>query len=343
MVTGFVLGKFMPFHKGHMALIEYAKSNCDKLLILVAASPDEPIPYKYRLKWVLSTYLDDPKVEVFGLNAEEPKFETSDELSAFWGHLVRERFGKIDRIFTSEDYGKVFAEIAGAENWVFDKSRNIIPVSATMIRNKPLTNWDYLSNFAKDYYVKKIAIVGTESTGKTTLAQHLAEHYNTVWCPETARDLNIGSTNFSMDDLQLIATEHAKNIIKHTRLANKLLFIDTDLLITKGYAQYAFNQELKVDPWVEKANEVDLYIYLMKDAPYVDDGSRLPKEERDKLDDFHYKNIFVGHKSLHMFPFPHTYIKEEDSEDKQKMKINYAYVDRYRQIKQYLEAFITKF
>jgi hypothetical protein len=81
----------------------------------------------------------------------------------------------------------------------------------------------------------------------------------------------------------------------------------------------------------------------MKDAPYVDDGSRLPKEERDKLDDFHYKNIFVGHKSLHMFPFPHTYIKEEDSEDKQKMKINYAYVDRYRQIKQYLEAFITKF
>ena len=48
-IKGLVVGKWMPFHRGHEALIEYAKSNCDKLFILVTALPDEPIPYKYRL------------------------------------------------------------------------------------------------------------------------------------------------------------------------------------------------------------------------------------------------------------------------------------------------------
>ena len=81
MITGLTLGKYMPFHKGHMALIDYAKSNCDKLIVLVAALPGEPIPYKYRLKWVLSTYLDDPAVEVFGDIVNEPQHVTSDEKS----------------------------------------------------------------------------------------------------------------------------------------------------------------------------------------------------------------------------------------------------------------------
>ena len=180
MITGFIIGKFMPLHRGHQALIDYAKANCDKLIILLAANSKEPIPYKHRLKWVLSTYLDDPQVEVYGDIIDEPEI-TGDELSKWWGNYIVQRFGKIDRIFTSEDYGKVFAQAASAENWVFDKARTIVPVSATMIRTRPLTNWEYLNNFAKDYFVKKIAIVGTESTGKTTMCQQLAEHYKTVW------------------------------------------------------------------------------------------------------------------------------------------------------------------
>jgi len=301
MVTGFTLGKYMPFHKGHMALIDYAKANCDKLIILVAANPDEPIPYKYRLKWVLSTYLDDPKVEVFGDIVEEPTFKTSEELSKWWGIYVITKFGyKIDRVFSSEDYGKAFAESMGAENWVFDKGRTIVPVSATMIRTKPFTNWEYLNNFAKDYFTKKIAIVGTQSVGKTTMAKQLAEHYNTVWVPEIGRDLIPNSESFTIEDLKIVGTEHAKSIVRSTRLANKLLFIDTDLTITKSYSKFAFNQVPEYEPWVEKANEMDMYIYLTADAPYVDDGSRFSEKKRDQLDKMHdeffkYKENVLQH------------------------------------------------
>jgi len=334
MITGLTLGKYMPFHKGHMALIDYAKSNCDKLIVLVAALPGEPIPYKYRLKWVLSTYLDDPAVEVFGDIVNEPQHVTSDEKSKWWGNYVTQRFGKIDRIFSSESYGKVFAEAAGAENWVFDKSRNIVPVSATMIRTKPLTNWDYLNNFAKDYFVKKIAIVGTESTGKTTLAQQLAEHYKTQWVPEVGRELIPDSNDFTIDDLKIVGTEHAKSILKHTRLSNKVLFIDTDLITTKSYAKFFFDEIPTYDPWVEKANKIDYYIYLDSSAPYVDDGTRLSKAKRDLLDKSH-REMFalegadVG-RGFHFYDDTHFTKGME------------PYEYRYKDIVEYIDWIITK-
>lgn len=334
MVRGFLLGKFLPFHKGHMALIDYAKANCDQLTILVAAKPDEPIPYKYRLKWVLSTYLDDPQVEVFGDIVDEPKFETSDELSEWWGKYVVKRFGKFDRIFTSEDYGKVFAVSVGAENWVFDKARIVVPISGTMIRNKPLSNWEYLNNFAKDYFVKKIAIVGTESTGKTTLAHQLAKHYNTVWCPEVGRDLIANSNDFSFKDLKIVGTEHAKNILKYTRLSNKLLFIDTDLITTKSYSKFFFDKIPDFEPWVKKANEVDYYIYLDKSAPYVDDGTRLKETTRDLLDKSH-RDMYIAEgasigKGFHFFGDTH-FTKGMD-----------PYEYRFKEIVEYIDWRISK-
>src|SRR6476661_4365914 len=52
----------------------------------------------------------------------------------------------------------------------------------------------------------KVAVIGPESTGKSTLCQLLAQHYNTVWCAEYAREylLNNG-TDYSFDDLLTIA------------------------------------------------------------------------------------------------------------------------------------------
>lgn len=291
MIKGLIVGGFRPFHAGHEALIEYAKNNCDDLTILVGALLNEPIEYKYRLKWVLSTYLDDPTVNVVGDLIVEPKFENSDEKSKWWAKYVIERYGKFDRVFSSEAYGKVFSESLGAENWVFNQDRTIIPISATMIRNKPLTYWNYINNFAKDYFVKKIAIIGTESTGKTTMAQQLAEHYNTQWCAEVGRDLIPDTKECTIEDLKLVGVEHAKSIIKHTRLSNKLLFVDTDLNITKSYSKYLFNEIPDYPEWVEKANQMDLYIWLTSETPYINDGTRLPINERKLLEIEHIKQI----------------------------------------------------
>jgi HTH-type transcriptional regulator, transcriptional repressor of NAD biosynthesis genes len=332
MIKGFVTGSFRPFHKGHEALIDYAKSNCDELTICITTLPDEVIPYKYRLKWVLSTYLDDPKVQIVADTVQEPALR-GDALSGWWGMYVTQKFGKFDRVFTSEDYGDVFAKAMGAEHWKFDQGRNIVPVSATIIRNKPFKYWDYINSFAKDYFVKKIAIVGTESTGKTTMCKKLAEKYNTVWVPEVGRELIPDSSKCSIEDLKLVASEHAKSIIRHTRLANKLLFIDTDLSITKSYSEFLFGEVPKVEPWVEKANDIDFYIYLSSDAPYFDDGTRMEKKRRDELDKSHHK--LLDKKFIHEFRWDGGGYNEFTQEQK--------YEERLKRVVYQLNQFIYKF
>jgi len=330
MIKGFVTGSFRPFHKGHMALIDYAKANCDKLTILVTTLPDEIISYKHRLSWVLSTYLDDPKVDVVNAIIKEPDLPY-DELSRWWGFSVRTHYGEFDRVFTSEEYGKVFSETIGAENWVFNISRDIVPISGSLIREKPLTYWNYINSFAKDYFTKKIAIIGTESTGKTVLSEQLAKYYNTTWCPELGRDIVTTSSETSLEDINKIAYEHAKHILRYTRQANKLLIVDTDLTITKSYSRFIHGEIPKFDPWIEKVNQFDLYIYLEPTAPYIDDGTRFSKIIRDKLAYHHLEMFGEQGIKVNSFDFDQT------------ISIERAYEKRFLEIILFINKFISQF
>lgn len=331
MIKGFVTGSFRPFHKGHEALIEYAKSNCDKLTILVTTLPDEIISYKYRLHWILSTYLNDPKVDIINTIIKEPRNMTYDGLSIWWGEFVLNTYGKFDRLFTSESYGDIFALYMGAEHWKFDQSRLNIPISATEIREKPLTNWDYINNFAKDYFTKKICIIGTESTGKTVLSQMLANHFNTSLCPELGREIVQNSEKTTIEDIKKIGIEHAKHILKHTREANKILIVDTNLAITKSYSKFLFGEIPIFDSWIEEANKCDLYIYLEPTAPYVDDGTRFDFDTRNKLVESHleiFKQEGINFKS---FSF------------NQNVSTKYAYYIRLNEVIDYINEFIKKY
>ncbi len=88
-------------------------------------------------------------------------------------------------------------------------------------------------------------------------------------------------------DLQNIAVLHAQTINQRTKIANKLLFVDTDVNITKSYANYLFNKELEVDKRIQEANSFDLYLFLEPDCAFVQDGTRLEQEERSKLSESH--------------------------------------------------------
>lgn len=68
-----------------------------------------------------------------------------------------------------------------------DIPRKLVPVSGTKIREKPLTNWNFISEAAKLFFVKKIALMGPESSGKTTLAAKLARKFDTAWVHEYGR------------------------------------------------------------------------------------------------------------------------------------------------------------
>ena len=108
--------------------------------------------------------------------------------------------------------------------------------------------------------IKKIVIIGPESTGKSTLNKQLAAHYQTIACPEYARQyLNENGTAYSFDDLLAIAkgqlaleeklTEHVSNLkfqasYNHQLTSNNFsfLFIDTDMYVMKVWCEYVFSK-----------------------------------------------------------------------------------------------------
>lgn len=294
-----MLGKFLPFHKGHARLIDFAESRCDRLTVLVCSTRDEEIPGEVRLGWIEEFYRRNEKIEAVHLRYDErilPNTSVSSrEVSRRWAVHLREHFPPFDLVFTSEEYGDFLAEFLGAEHLAFDLSKEIVPVSGTQIRENPFLYWDFLPDPVKPHFVKKVCLIGTESTGKSVLTERLARHFKTAFVPEMARDIIEKTVECTSDHLRQIAELHARTILETVPKADKLLFVDTDVNITRSYSRFLFGEELRVEDWIERANRFDLYLYLEKDADFVQDGTRLVQTERDLLDLSH-RQIFAEKK-----------------------------------------------
>ena len=137
----------------------------------------------------------------------------------------------------------------------------------------------------------KVAVIGPESTGKTTLTKALAEHYNTQWVPEYAREyLNKIDRPYVQSDL----LEIAKGQMQLQRNACKgpatLVFCDTDLHVIKVWSEHKYGN---CDPWILNQLQIqyfDLYILTDFDIPYEDDPLREHPEKRDYFFDI-YKQL----------------------------------------------------
>lgn len=95
--------------------------------------------------------------------------------------------------------------------------------------------------------VIKIAFVGPESTGKTTLVKLLAEKYSDAYVLEYAREYleNLGRP-YTIKDIEVIAKEQLKNEKSKEENSKRLLFCDTNLLVIKIWALNSFQQELQI-------------------------------------------------------------------------------------------------
>jgi len=294
MIKGLVITKALPLHTGHLALIEFAKYNCDRLYVLLCTNEDEDaIPARLRLNWLLNIYRTDKKVTIKHTDKKLPYTSVSNrEVSKLWAEHIKEILPDIDIIFSSEPYGDYVAEYLGIKHIMFDQKRNMVPVSGTEIRNNSIKYWEYLHEFVRPYFVKKICICGTESTGKSILTEKLARHFHTIYVPEWGRTIVKKSEETTIEDIKKIGNIHACDIIGKTYYANKIMFSDTDLNTTKVYSRYFFNKEPKFAEWMEEANNFDLHIFLDSDAPYIQDGTRLSKKERDILGEFHHDYLY---------------------------------------------------
>ena len=147
--------------------------------------------------------------------------------------------------------------------------------------------------------IKKIVIIGPESTGKSTLCEALAKHYNTNWCPEYARQyLSENGTDYTYDDLLNIAKGQLLGEDAHVEKARDLLIIDTDMYVMKVWCEYVFNN---CHPFIlEKINErkYDAYLLCDIDLPWTADQMReYPNEEHRKELFTIYKETLINQKT----------------------------------------------
>ena len=148
--------------------------------------------------------------------------------------------------------------------------------------------------------LKKIVIIGPESTGKSTLCSQLAAHYDTAWCPEYAREYLLKhGTDYSYEDLLTVARGQLVLEDRFTLQAEQqkkfLLFIDTDMYVMKVWCEFVFGNchRYILDQVVER--KYDLYLLCNTDLPWVKDELReYPDlETRSRL--YHiYKDILIN-------------------------------------------------
>jgi NadR type nicotinamide-nucleotide adenylyltransferase len=123
--------------------------------------------------------------------------------------------------------------------------------------------------------MKKVVVIGPESTGKSTLSEQLAAHYNTIWVPEYARQYieELGRP-YEQHDLLQIAEGQLELEDERAALADKLLICDTDLHVIKVWSEHKYNG---CDPLIQAyvaSRKYDLYLLTYIDIPWQEDPQR---------------------------------------------------------------------
>jgi len=283
MMRGIVIGKFMPVHAGHVALIRFASTQCDELIVSMSYRDDDSIPGNLRFSWLNEIFKDDSTIK---LNLVKDDFDTETlawpERTNLWASFLRKQYGAIDVIISSEDYGPLLADHLSCKHISFDLHRKQIPVSAALIRQKPFTYWEFIPEVVRPYFVKKICFYGPESTGKSFMAEKLAAYYHTEWVPEVSREL-VDSNEFTVEDIIKIGIAQTQRVFDKTKTANRILFCDSDLITTQIYSRHYLKEVPPILFKLEKQIIYDHYFLFDIDVPWVNDGLRDLGERRKEM------------------------------------------------------------
>lgn len=284
MTRGLVLGKFMPPHLGHVYLVDFARAYVDELTVVVGTLAREPIPGALRFAWMREMF---PNANVVHLTDENP--QEPHEHPKFWD-IWRESLLRVapkpDFVFASEAYGERLAKELGASFVPVDLARAALPVSGTAIREEPMRHWRFIPRCVRPHFVRRVCVVGPESTGKSTLAAALAAHFGTTWVPEYARALLAPRANdghvapLARADMARIARGQIASEIALAPNAERVLVADTDALSTLLWSDHLFGGHDDELETFAASQSHDLYVLTAPDVPFVADAVRYAPDRR---------------------------------------------------------------
>ncbi|WP_215407847.1 AAA family ATPase [Janthinobacterium sp. JC611] len=299
---GLVVGKFCPLHQGHELLIQRAQDASEELLVVSYTKPEFPgLEAARRERWLRAQFpqalivvLDDARLAALCAARGVPartlphNDDDGDVHRHFMGWLCWTLLDlPVDAVFSSEDYGPSFAQVLqqhyaqGAVAHVsVDPARTLVPVSGTLVRQDPQAHSAFLSPIVRADFVMRVCVLGGESSGKTTLTQALARHFETEWVAEYGRELWEGQDGvLAYDDLLKIGREQLRREAQALLAARRWLFCDTSPMTTYFYCVEMFGRaEQELAQLAE--HRYDLVLLCAPDFPFIQDGTRRDEDFR---------------------------------------------------------------
>jgi NadR type nicotinamide-nucleotide adenylyltransferase len=262
-------------------LIDFARARVDHLDVVICVRPDQKIGGDLRQAWLKEIHPDANVIQVPDI--------CDDENSQAWADYTRNFLGYAPNVvFTSEAYGEEYSRMLGAQHILVDRARQQVPISATAIRRDPLANWEFLEPCVRAWFAIRICVGGAESTGTTTMARMLAEHFHTLWVPEYGRDHWVEKmeregleSSWKTEEFVHIATEQQRLEDAYARRCSGLLVCDTDALATSiwheryvGFCSHDVRE-------IAKRRSYALYLLTDCDIPFIQDGTRDGEHKRE--------------------------------------------------------------
>jgi len=305
---GLVVGKFSPLHQGHDLAIQRALAECAEVILISYSNPEFPgCGAAERARWLEALYpqtrrlvvtdelLAQWKPRVPDLPETIPPNDAPDLIHRrFCGMLCHEVLGvTVDAVFTSEAYGDGFAQeltrffrvrqpdAASVHHILVDRQRTTLPISGTQIRVDIHHHRAWLPPPVYASFVKRVCLLGGESTGKSTLALELAREFQTISVAEFGRELwETQGGRLDFDDLLRIAQVQIAREESALLHANEFLFCDTSPLTTLFYSGHMFG---RAAPELVTLAQRSYHTTLLcaADFPFVQDGTRQPETFRD--------------------------------------------------------------
>lgn len=344
--VGVIFGKFYPIHTGHINMIYEAFSKVDILHVIVCTDSERDLHLfqqskmkrmptnEDRLRWVQQIFKYQQK-QIFIHHLVEDGIPSYPNGWEGWSARVKELFAEKNInptiVFSSETQDKEpYEKYLNLEVHLVDPARESFNVSATQIRNNPFQYWRFIPKEVRPFFVKTIAILGGESSGKSVLVSKLANVFNTTSAWEYGREFvfeQLGGNEQAMQysDYPQMVLGHQRYVDYAMKHAHKVAIIDTDYITTQAFCiQY----EGKAHPFLDsmiREYPFDVTILLSNNTKWVADGLRSlgSKKQRQQFQQ-------LLKKLLEKYRIPYIEIESP------------SYLDRYNQAKEVVEAILNE-
>ena len=295
---GVFFGTLAPMHVGHQAEIYKAAALNDGVVVIASGYTGDRgdqmgLPVEKRFRYLREAFSDESDIKVDYINEDNmPQMPDGwDEWTQTLVATVKRNIVNPDAkitFYTGEPDYKVELEKRLPQTGQFKVSvvdRTVLKISATEIRKDPIANWDYINRVFRRHFTKKVTVMGSASTGKSTLVRRLARTSNSPFSEEYAREYQERS-NVSDDELivkdyiRLIQGQYDANSREINSPANNgLTIFDTDAMVTKVYADMWLDEadRAQLQPLFDNTiseEQIDLILVIPPVTPYVNDGFR---------------------------------------------------------------------